>query len=135
MQCITPLKNEDASICFQKLQLLTGVRNWVTTLRKPKKEGRGTGDGRKSRHFEIKTSKEEAAQATMSWRLRAEDSFGLRAGNPQFLLHVKATWQHMAKALFCGGGCGASVVLPSITKGKGRHGAASTSSNQMFNLQ
>lgn len=63
LQCITSPKNEDASICFQKLQLLTGVRNWVTMLRKPKEEGRETGDGRRRRHFEITMSKEEPAQA------------------------------------------------------------------------
>lgn len=98
MQCITSLKNEDTSICFQKPQLLTGVRNWVTTLRKPK-EGRKAVMEREADIFRIEMSKEEPAQDTLSWRLRADENLGLKAGNPHFPLHMKATL-HMANPLF-----------------------------------
>lgn len=65
VQCITSLKNEDTSICFQEPQLLTGVSNWVTTLRKPKEEGRDLMEG-DTDIFRIETSKEEPAQDTLS---------------------------------------------------------------------
>lgn len=50
--------------------------------------------------FRVEMSKEEPAQETLSWRLRADENLGLKASNPHFPLHMKATLQHMANPLF-----------------------------------
>lgn len=88
MQCITSLKNEDTLICFQKPQLLTGVRNWVTMLRTKNREEKQLME-EAADIFRIETSKEEPAQDTLSWKLMADENLGLKAGNPHFPLHMK----------------------------------------------
>lgn len=59
--------------------------------------------------FRIEMSKEEPAQDTVPWRLRADENLGLKTGNPHLPLHMKATLQHTANSplFWKSSGCGA----------------------------
>lgn len=75
LQGITSLKNEPSPIGFQKPQLLTGVRNWVTTLKKEKRKRRWAMEG-EAEVFRTEEPDEEPAQDRLVWSVREQEGLG-----------------------------------------------------------
>lgn len=75
LQGITSLKNEPSPIGFQEPQLLTGVRNWVTTLKKEKRKRRWAMEG-EAEVFRTEEPEEEPAQDWLVWSVREQEGLG-----------------------------------------------------------
>lgn len=75
LQGITSLKNEPSPIGFQEPQLLTGVRNWVTTLKKEKRKRRWATEG-EAEVFRTEEPEEEPAQDWLVWSVREQEGLG-----------------------------------------------------------